>query len=131
MNSSPPERAASQEVAGAGPRDTKAPPELSRHVRVVNPVWNGSGFIKRKVATFYLKEGSAVLVGRVQHPDRDEMIDQLRLLEAHPKNIRAAAEAAKGYQEIERTMTLDELQHLPMMRPRIALTDRDRKSTRL
>ena len=99
-------------------------------MRVVNAVWNGSGYIKRKKADFYVKEGRAVFVGSVRHPDRDEMIDQLRLIESHPDNVRAATTAATGYESITRTMSLAELAHIPLMRPQIAYTDRSVPATR-
>jgi hypothetical protein len=130
MNSPPAERSATQEAAGAGPRGKKTARTLSSHVRVVNPVWNGSGFIRRKKADFYVKGGRAVFVGSVRHPDRDEMIDQLRLIESHPDNVRAATTAAAGYEAITRTMSLGELAHIPVMRPQIAYTDRTVPATR-
>jgi hypothetical protein len=113
---SPAEPPATQEAAGAGPRGSikNEGVRLSSHVRVVNAVWNGSGFIKRKKADRFVKEGRAVFVGT----------DQLRLIESDPRNLAAAAKAAAGYVAIRRTMTLQELKHLPVMRPRIAYTDR-------
>ena len=56
--------------------------------------------------------------------------DQLRLIESHPKNLAAAATAAAGYEGVNRTMTLEELKHLPVMRPHIAYTDRSVPATR-
>lgn len=84
----------------------------SPYVRVVNAVWNGSGYIKRKKADHYVKSGRARFVGP----------DQLRLLEFHPDNIAAASRAAVGYESVERLMTECELAHLPMARPRLAYT---------
>src|SRR5687767_5904444 len=106
-------RPATQEAAGAGPRGKETAGKPSRYVRVVNAAWNGSGYVKRKKADKYVKEGRAVFIGSVHHPDRNEMIDQLRLIESHPENIRAAASAAAGYEAIKRTMTLEELKHIP------------------
>jgi hypothetical protein len=126
----PAERPATQEAAGAGPRGKSTTRKLSSHVRVVNAPWNGSGYIKRKKAEFYLKEGRAVLVGSARHPDRDQMIDQLRLIDSHPDNVRAAKTAAVGYKAVRRTMTIEELAHIPMMRPQIAYTDRSVPATR-
>jgi len=111
---------APQEAAGAGPRGRSTESKLSSHVRVVNSPWNGSGFIKRKKADRYVKDGRAVFVGT----------DQLRLIESHQKNLAAATRAGAGYEAIERTMTLEELKHLPVMRPRIAYTDRSIPATR-
>jgi hypothetical protein len=130
MSSPPAAQPATQEAAGAGPRGKGTARKLSAHVRVVNAVWNGSGYIKRKKADFYVKEGRAVFVGSVRHPDRDEMIDQLRLIESHPDNVRAATTAATGYESITRTMSLAELAHIPLMRPQIAYTDRSVPATR-
>jgi hypothetical protein len=130
MTEPPASRPETQEAAGAGPRGKETAGKLSSHVRVVNSPWNGSGFIKRKKADLYVMKGRAVFVGRVRHPDRDELIEQLRLIESHPENIRAAARAAAGYEAINRTMTLEELAHLPVMRPSIAYTDRSVPATR-
>lgn len=100
-------RPKTQEADGAGPRGSEKPKVLSAYVRVVNAVWNGSGYIKRKKAEHYVKEARAVFVAP----------DQLRLIQGHPRNLAATASAAAGYESITRTMTLDEMAHLPMMRP--------------
>ena len=105
MNSPPATRPVTQEAAGAGPRGKGTPRKLSSHVLVINAPWNGSGYIKRKKAEFYVKEGHAIFVGSARHPHRDEMIDQLRLIESHPDNVRAAKTAAFGYMAIRRTVS--------------------------
>ena len=115
---SPPGKPPTQEADGAGPRGRKTERKLSSHIRVVNSPWNGSGFIKRKKADRFVKEGRAVFVGT----------DQIRLMESHPKNLAAATKAAAGYEGVDRTMTLEELKHLPLMRPHIAYTDRSVRS---
>ncbi len=97
----------SQEADGASPRGNEKPKGLSAYVRVVNAAWNGSGYIKRKKAHHYVKEARAIFVAP----------DQLRLIQGHPKNLAAGVSAAAGYKSITRTMTLDELTHLPMVRP--------------
>jgi hypothetical protein len=130
VNSPPARGPATQEAAGAGPRGKATARKPSLHVPVVNAPWNGSGYIKRKKAEFYVKAGRAIFVGNAAHPDRNEMIDQLRLIDSHPDNIKAAATAALGYEAIRRNMTIEELSHLPMMRPRIAYTDRSVTATR-
>jgi hypothetical protein len=119
-----------QEAAGAGPRGKSTARRLSSYVRVVNAPWNGSGFIKRKKAEFYLKEGRAILAGSARDLNRDQMIDLLRLIDSHPDNVRAAQTAAVGYQAIRRTMTIEELAHIPMMRPQVAYTDHSVRATR-
>jgi hypothetical protein len=58
-------------------------------VRVVNAVWNGSGFIKRKVADHYVAEKRGVFV--------DDQLSQLRLDMTHPANIAAAKRAGDAY----------------------------------
>jgi hypothetical protein len=121
---------ANQEAAGASPRGKDTARKLSSHVRVIDAPWNGSGYIKRKKAEFLVKEGRAVFVGSARHPERDEMIDQLRLNNSHPDNIRAARTAAFGYEAVQRTMTIEELPHIPMIRPMMAYTDRSRLATR-
>ena len=130
MNSPPAARPAIQEAAGAGPRGKTTARRLSSYVRVVNAPWNGSGFIKRKKAEFYVTAGRAVFVGSARDPHRDEIIDQLRLRESHPDNVRAAKTAALGYNGIRRTMTIEELAHIPMMRQQVAYTDRSVPASR-
>jgi len=56
---------------------------VSAKVKVVNPVWNGRGLLKRKVAEYYVSERRAEWVGP----------DQLRLISSHPQNVAAAARA--------------------------------------
>ncbi len=69
----------------------------SSKVKVVNPVWNGNGIIKRKVAEFYVTEGRAEWVGRPE--SFSGTLDQLRLIPSHPKNVAAAARAAEWWRE--------------------------------
>lgn len=62
---------------------------MSAKVKVVNPVWNGNGIIKRKVADYYVSEGRAEWIGE----------DQLRLVATHPKNQVAAERASAWWRE--------------------------------
>ena len=78
----------------AGPASEQTDGKLSAYVKVVNPVWNGAGWLKRKVADFYVTEGRAVYVNP----------GQLKLVESHKKNLAAKARAAVGYDSIEREM---------------------------
>jgi hypothetical protein len=71
-------RPAVQEAAGAGPRGRQAGQKLSPYVRVVNAVWNGSGFVKRKKANHYVKHKRGVFV--------DDDCNQLLLDMTHPVN---------------------------------------------
>lgn len=93
MSGSPASRPAKQEADGAGPRSIDPVRKLGRYVRVVNPVWNGCGFIKLKKALFYvkLKRGSFV----------DAECSQLRLDMTHPANRAAAQSASVGYQLVK------------------------------
>jgi len=102
----------SYEADGAGPRGSVKHATRTPYVRVVNPVWNGSGYIKRKKAEHYVRTGRGCFVA----------LDQLRLNESHPDNIAAASRAAAGYEGVDRLMTVDELAHLPMARPQVAYT---------
>ena len=83
-------------------------------VKVVNSIWNGAGLIRRKKAEHFVSTGRAEWVGA----------NQLRMIMSHPKNVSAGARAAAGYNDVDRTMTLKELQRIPMVNPRIAYTDR-------
>jgi hypothetical protein len=82
-----------QEAAGAGPRGKEAARKLSPYVRVVNPVWNGSGFIKRKKADFYVKQKR----GTFLNPE----CNQLLLDMTHPENIAASESASIGYAGVD------------------------------
>ena len=106
MTGPPAARSETQGAAGAGPLGKERDGRRSA-VKVVNPAWNGSGYIRRKTANFYVAEGRAVFVGE----------DQLRLIESHPKNRAASWRAAAGYERVDRMMTLEELAHLPVVRP--------------
>jgi len=59
---------------------------VSAKVKVINPVWNGNGRLKRKVAEHYVSEGRAECVGE----------DLLRLDLSHPQN-QAAADRASAW----------------------------------
>jgi hypothetical protein len=61
-------------------------------VQVVNAVWNGSGFIKRKVANHYVADKRAAFL--------DTDCKQLVLDMQHPANVAAAKRAAFGYNHI-------------------------------
>jgi hypothetical protein len=118
MTGPPAARPGIQEAAGAGPRGSEKPEGLSAYVRVVNAAWNGSGYIKRKKADYYVKGGRAFFV----------CPDQLRLIQSHTANLAAASAAAAGYESIMRTMTLDELAHIPIMRPSLVRIGRSRQA---
>ena len=85
-------KVATQEAAGAGPRGKKTARKLSPYVRVVNSVWNGSGFIKRKVADHYVAQKRGAFV------DTDR--NQLLLDMTHQANIAAAELASIGYKNV-------------------------------
>jgi hypothetical protein len=59
---------------------------VSTKIKVINPVWNGDGRLKRKVAEHYVSEGRAEWVGD----------DLLRLDLSHPQN-QAAADRASAW----------------------------------
>ena len=89
-------------------------------MQVVNSIWNGPGTIRRKKAEHYVLTGRAEWVGP----------EQVRMITLHPENKAAASDAAAGYQGITRTMSLEELAHLPIANPRLAYTDRSIPATR-
>lgn len=98
MNSSPPiSWPAIQRAAGASPRGKKTGPKLSSYVRIVNPVWNGSGFIKRKKAIHYVKHHRGAFL--------DSECNQLLLDMNHAENIAAARTAANGYNRVNAEFT--------------------------
>lgn len=74
-------------------------------VTVVNPIWNGGYTIRRKKAEHYVEVGRAEWVGP----------NQLRMLMSHPANIAAMTRASAGYHDINRTMTQQELRHVPLI----------------
>ena len=117
-------------VDPSGPKDT---PKVSSYVRVTNPARNGPPYLRRKDAEHYVTVGRAVWLRcegprpeRVQYAGGLLVYDQVRLLDSHPKNRAAAVEAAAGYRRAAAVMVRrpEELLHLPVLLPRIALTDR-------
>ena len=62
------------------------PEVCSRKIRITNPVENGSPFTSRKRALQYVQAGRAIFVSA----------NQIRFLEADPRNQAAAARAASG-----------------------------------
>src|ERR1700674_2674518 len=85
-------RPITQEAAGAGPRGKQTARKPSPYVRVVNAIWNGSGYIKRKKADHYVKQNRGAFL--------DDKCDQLLLDMTHPENIAAARKASVGYEEV-------------------------------
>lgn len=77
---------ASLHVAGGGLLPG-AQQGTSRMVLIVNSVCNDRGMIRRRTADYFVTEGRAVWVGP----------EQIRLLELHPKNVAAKAEAGKWH----------------------------------
>jgi hypothetical protein len=84
------------EPTGQVPSATRREVGVSSRVLVTNPVWNGgSGYVKRKIANFYVSEGRAEWIGE----------GQLRLVENHPKNRAAKFRAEQVYASLERRLT--------------------------
>jgi len=83
---------APQEAAGAGPRGKETGSRLSPYVRVLNAVWNGSGYIKRKVANRYIGEKRGHFL--------DNACTQMLLDMKHPANMAAAVRASVGYHRV-------------------------------
>jgi hypothetical protein len=84
---------APEEAAGAGPRGKKPADKLSPYVRVVNAVWNGSGYIKRKKADHYVTHERGAFV--------DDACNQMVLNMRHPANIAAAELASVEYKRLD------------------------------
>jgi len=92
--SPPAARPVTREAAAAGvARQTKTKLKLSSRVKIVNSVSNGSGYIRRRDAEFFLAQGRAVHVGQFAGQDH------LRLVETHPQNQNAALQAARDDQK--------------------------------
>jgi hypothetical protein len=88
---------------------------------VTNPTWNGKRVIRRKDAEHYVSSGHAVWLF---HDGRES--DQIRLLESNNQNRANAAEAATGYRRAAAVMIQrpEELRHIPVLLPHIALMKR-------
>lgn len=93
------------------PSENRNPPSLVQaekkpgKVRVVNSPWNGNGMIRRTKAEHYVQ------MGRAEWLDANH----LKMLMSHPANMVAAGRAAAGYADINRTMTQQELRHVPLI----------------
>jgi hypothetical protein len=122
VNSPPAAGAAlnNQNPLGPVPAEGGQSERRSYQVKVVNAIWNGSGTIRRKKAEHYVLHGRAEWLGS----------EQVRMLMSHPANRAAAAEAAAAYESIQRTMSREELAHLPVANVQIAYTDRSVAATR-
>lgn len=83
-------------------------------IRILNPTQHGSCWTGRNRAERYVRTGRAVFVGRTA----------IRFVESDPRNIAAtkkAADAAAGYDDIRRILTVEELAHIPLVNPHKAL----------
>lgn len=94
---------------------------LVRKVRITNPIENGSSITSRKRALEFVQAKRAVFVGN----------DSIRFIESDPRNQAATRRAAVGYNEVNRTMTRDELANLPMARPAKALREANSMRSRV
>ena len=114
--------ALNQEARGGGSRGSQKARENPAYVRVVNPAWNGRDAIHRKDATHFVSTGRAVWLRN--HGDGR---DQIRLVDS-PANRSARSAAAVAYQRAVAVMIrkAEELRHVPVLCPWIALTDRSR-----
>jgi hypothetical protein len=73
-------------------------------IRILNPTQHGSCWRGRNRAERYVRTGRAVFVG----------MTAIRFVESDPRNIAAtkkAADAAAGYDDIRRILTVEELAH--------------------
>jgi hypothetical protein len=83
-------------------------------IRILNPIRHGACWTGRNRAERYVRTGRAVFVGlaAIQFVDSD-----LRNIAAAKK----AADTAAGYDDIRRTLTVEELAHIPLVNPHKAL----------
>ena len=83
-------------------------------IRILNPTRHGACWTGRNRVERYVRTGRAVIVG----------LAATRFIESDARNIAAAmkaAEAGAGYVVIRRTLTVDELAHIPFVNPHKAL----------
>ncbi len=83
-------------------------------IRILNPIRHGACWTGRNRAERYVRAGRAVFVS----------LAAIRFIETDARNIAAAkkaADAAAGYDDIRRTLTVDELAHIPFVNPHKAL----------
>jgi hypothetical protein len=82
-------------------------------IRILNPIRHGARWTGRNRSERYVRTGRAVFVG----------VAAIRFIETDARNIAAkkAADAAAGYDDIRRTLTVDELAHIPFVNPHKAL----------
>jgi hypothetical protein len=59
-----------------------------KRVKITNPANNGKPYLRRKDADYYVRTDRAVWVG----------VDQIRLIDTHPRNRAAREAAAHGYE---------------------------------
>lgn len=113
MSGPPGGRLDSQEAREGQPRSNP------RWAVIVNPILNQSPRIRRKDAERLVAQGRAEWVAS----------DQLRLVAAHSANRANASAAAVGYNNAAAALvrSADELRHVPIIRPWIALTERNNR----
>jgi hypothetical protein len=83
-------------------------------IHILNPTQHASCWTGRNRAERNVRTGRAVFVG----------LAAIRFVESDPRNVAAAkkaADAAAGYDDIRRTLTVQELAHMPIMNPLKAL----------
>ena len=94
--------------------------KISKKVKIINPIENGSAITSRKRAVQFVQAGRAVFLG-------DKFI---RFVETDTRNQAAKGRAASGYQAVDRMMSKAEMANIPFARPGLAfsesLTDRSR-----
>jgi hypothetical protein len=109
-----------QDARGGGSRGERKVQENPAYVRVVNPCWNGKPIMRRKDAEHYVLQGRAEWL--VSHKGAT---DQIRLLN-HPSNRATRADSAQEYNRAAAVLIRqpEELSHIPVLMPEIALTRR-------
>jgi hypothetical protein len=83
-------------------------------IRILNPNQHGVCWTGRNRAERYVRTGRAVFVG----------LAAIRFIASDARNIAAgkkAADAAAGYDDIRRILTVEELAHIPLVNPHKAL----------
>ena len=83
-------------------------------IRILKPTRHRACWTGRNRAERYVRTGRAVYVGPAA----------IRFIESDARNIAAAkkaADAAAGYDDIRRTLTVEELANIPIMNPHKAL----------
>ena len=87
--------------------------KISKKVKIINPIENGSAITSRNRAVQFVQAGRAVFLGH----------NFIRFVETDPRNQAAKKRAASGYQAVDRLMSRAEMANIPFARPGLAFAE--------